>query len=164
LETTNPATQPSIFVDSIQSLEEAMHSLTPISKVMGISVVSYDRESLTVAAPLAPNINPHQSAFGGSLFSIAALAGWGLMQMKLSELLLDCNTVVMSGEVSYERPVLEQLLCVCRLPNDSAKVFETLVREGAASTTLTSVFKSNNKNAMRLAAKYHVKKKPGPDK
>jgi hypothetical protein len=86
------------------------------------------------------------------------------MQMKLSELLLDCNTVVMSGEVSYERPVLEQLLGVCRLPNDSAKVFETLVREGTASTTLTSVFKSNNKNAMRLAAKYHVKKKSGPDK
>ena len=41
-----------------------MHLLTPISKVMGISVVSYDRESLTVAAPLAPNINPHQSASG----------------------------------------------------------------------------------------------------
>ena len=141
-----------------------MHSLTPISKVMGISVVSYDRESLTVVAPLAPNINPHQSAFGGSLFSIAALAGWGLIQLKLSELLLDCNTVVMSGEVLYERPVLEQLLCVCRLPNDTEKVFETLVREGAASITLTSVFKSNNKNAMQLTAKYHLKNKPGPDK
>jgi len=141
-----------------------MHSLTPISKVMGISVVSYDRESLTVAAPLAPNINPHQSAFGGSLFSIAALAGWGLIQMKLSELLLDCNTVVMGGEVSYKRPVLEQLLCVCRFRNDSARVFETLVREGAASTTLYSVFKSNDKDAMHLAAKYHIKKKPGPDK
>jgi thioesterase domain-containing protein len=164
LESTNPPTKPSIFVDSIHSLEKAMHSLTPISKVMGISVISYDRESLTVTAPLAPNINPHQSAFGGSLFSIAALAGWGLMQIKLSELLLDCNTVVMSGEVSYARPVFEQLRCVCRLPNDSAKVFETLVREGAASTTLTSVFKSNNKDAMRLAAKYHIKKKLGPHK
>ncbi len=86
------------------------------------------------------------------------------MQIKLSELLLDCNTVVMSGEVSYERPVFEQLRCVCRLPNDSAKVFETLVREGAASTTLTSVFKSNNKDAMRLAAQYHIKKKLGPHK
>jgi len=151
-------------VDSIQSLEEAMHSFTPISKAMGITVVSYDRESLTVAAPLAPNINPHQSAFGGSLFSVAALAGWGLMQLKLSELLLDCNTVVMSGEVSYQRPVIDELLCVCRLPGDSGKVFETLVRDGAVSTTLTSVFRSNSKDAMRLAAKYHVKKRPGPDK
>jgi hypothetical protein len=86
------------------------------------------------------------------------------MQMKLSELRLDCNTVVMSGEVSYERPVFDELLCVCRLPNDSAKVFEMLVRNGAASTTLTSVFKSNDKDAMRLATKYHVKEKPGPDK
>ena len=137
-------------MDSIQSIEDAMHSLTPISKVMGTCVVSYARESLTVSAPLSPNINPHPSAFGGSLFSIAALAGWGLMQMKLSELILDCNTVVMSGEVSYERPGLEQLRCVCRLPNDSVKVFETLVREGAATTTLTSVFKSNNKNAMSI--------------
>ena len=87
-----------------------------------------------------------------------------MIQLKLSELLLDCNTVVMSGEVLYERPVLEQLLCVCRLPNDTEKVFETLVREGAASTTLTSVFKSNNKNAMQLTAKYHLKNKLGPDK
>lgn len=141
-----------------------MHSFTPISKAMGITVVSYDQQSLTVSAPLAPNINPHRSAFGGSLFSVAALAGWGLMQLKLSELLLDCNTVVMSGEVSYERPVLDELLCVCRLPNDSANVFEALVRDGAASTTLTSVFKSNNKDAMRLAAKYHIKKRPEPDK
>lgn len=159
----NTAKKPSIFVDSIRHLEDTMHSLTPISRVMGISVVSYDGESLTVTAPLAPNINPHQSAFGGSLYSIAALAGWGLIQMKLSELLLDCNTVVMSGEVSYERPVLQQLLCVCSLPNDSAKVFETLDREGSASATLTSVFQSNRKDAMRLSAKYHIKKKPGPD-
>ena len=61
------------------------------------------------------------------------------MQLKLSELLLDCNTVGMSGEVSYERPVLDELLCVCRLPSDSEKVFEALVRDGAVSTTLTSM-------------------------
>ena len=163
LKPIDPARKPSIFVDSIRQLEDTMHSLTPISKAMGISVVSYDGKSLTLTAPLAPNINPHQSAFGGSLFSIAALAGWGLIQMKLSELLLDCNTVVMSGEASYERPVLQQLLCVCSLPNDSAKVFEALDREKSASATLTSIFQSNHKDAMRLAAKYHIKKKPGPD-
>ncbi len=86
------------------------------------------------------------------------------MQLKLSELPLDCNTVVMGGETSYEKPVLDDLQCVCRLPNDSATVFGALVRYGAASITLTLLYKSNGKDAMRLAAKYPVKKRPGPDK
>ena len=151
--------KPSIFVNSTESLEKAMHSFTPISKVMGISVLSYNLSSLTVTAPLAPNINPHQSAFGGSLFSIAALAGWGLLQMKLSELLLDCNTVVMSGEVTYTRPVLDELHCVCTLPNDWAKFQRTLELKGATSITLSSVFKTGRQEAMRLSAKYRIKMK-----
>ncbi len=141
-----------------------MHSSTPISKVMGITVVSYDQPSLTVAAPLELTINPHQSVFGVSFFSVAILAGWSLMQLKLSELLLDCNTVVMGGEVSDEKSVLDDLQCVYGLLNDSAKVFEALVRDGAALITLTLLYKSNGKDAMHLAARYPVKKRPGPDK
>ena len=149
--------KPSIFVDSAESLEKAMHFFTPISKAMGVSVLSYDLNSLTVTAPLAPNINPHQSAFGGSLFSIAALAGWGLLQMKLSELLLDCNTVVMSGEVTYKRPVLDDLLCVCNLPNDWANFQSTLLLNRATSVVLSSVFKKSEQEAMRLSARYRIK-------
>ena len=94
-----------------------------------------------------------------NLFAVAALAGWGLMQMKLSEKLLDCNTVVMNGDVEYQRPVFEDLICTCQLPADAAQFFETLSRDGKAATTLQSQFLANNKSAMRLNARYHLTKR-----
>ncbi len=151
--------KPRIYVDSTESLEQTFHELIPISAQMGVKVVSYSGDSLTISAPLAANINHQDSAFGGSLFAVAALAGWGLMQMKLSELLLDCNTVVMGGEVSFERPVYDDLICTCELPADADAVFEALVNTGAASTRMNSSYTSNGKTAMRLNGQYHLKKR-----
>ncbi|MBQ73546.1 MAG: hypothetical protein CMQ20_00820 [Gammaproteobacteria bacterium] len=50
-------------------------------------------------APLANNINHQQSAFGGSLFLLSALVGWGLLQLKLTVLNLTANPVIAGGGV-----------------------------------------------------------------
>lgn len=126
---------------------------------MGVKVVSYSGDSLCITAPLSPNQNHQHSAFGGSLFAVAALAGWGLMQMKLSELLLDCNTVVMGGEVSYLRPVYDDLLCVARLPDNFDAVVKTLEAQGTAATQMTSSYECDAKVAMSLDGKYHLKQR-----
>lgn len=145
--------KPRIYVDSAASLEKTFHEMIPISRAMGLTVVSYADGELIVKAPLAPNQNHQHSAFGGSLFAVAALAGWGLMQLKLSELMLDCNTVVMGGEVSYQRPVYDDLVCRCALPAGSEAVFQKLIEKGTATTTLTASFYTNDKIAMTLQAK-----------
>ena len=68
--------KPKIFVDSIKSLENVFHELIPISQHMGVKVVNYTGSELTLAAPLANNINHQLSAFGGSLFlSLLSPAG-----------------------------------------------------------------------------------------
>ena len=103
---------------SIEALQQAYQTLIPISQHMGIQAVSYDGQCLRVTAPLANNINHQQSAFGGSLFSLVALAGWGLLQLKITELGLDCTTVIAGGEVGYQVPVVAEL-CVtaaCQQP------------------------------------------------
>jgi thioesterase domain-containing protein len=155
--------KPRIYVDSQESLQEAFHELIPISKAMGVTVQEYTGTSLIIRAPLALNINHQHSAFGGSLFAVAALAGWGLMQMKLSEHLLDCNTVVQNGEVSYERPVYDDLVCKCTLPEDADSLFESLRESGKASTTLISIFETTEgKVAMTLTGKFHLKQRACP--
>ena len=52
---------------------------------MGIRVAAYDGTSLKLTAPLAPNINHKSTAFGGSLYSLAVLCGWGIVHLKLAE-------------------------------------------------------------------------------
>jgi len=151
--------KPRIYVDSIDALEAAFHELIPISKAMGVRVVSYTGDSLTTTAPLDPNINHQHSAFGGSLFSLAAMSGWGILQMKLSELLLDCNTVVMDGEVSYQSPVYDDLECTVRLPENADDLFAELKAKGTVRIELVATFEANGKLAMQMKGRYHLKRR-----
>ena len=88
-----------------------MHELIPMSRFMGVAVSEYKRDTLTLTAPLSKNINHQQSAFGGSIFSLAALAGWGILQLKLRELDLDCYIVVADAKVKFLKPIREDLVC-----------------------------------------------------
>ena len=148
--------KPRIFVDSTESLEKTFHELIPISRAMGVKVLDYTGQALRLYAPLNANLNHQHSAFGGSLFALAALSGWGLMQMKLSELQLDCNTVVMGGAVNYHRPVYSDLECVANLPDNADAVFARLMAETTAEIELVACCECDDRTAMQLDGRYHL--------
>ena len=89
----------SIKINSVESLQRAYHDLIPINAPMVIHIDQYDGRTLIIKAPLANNINHQQSAFGGSLFLLSALVGWGLLQLKLTVLNLTANPVIAGGGV-----------------------------------------------------------------
>ena len=126
---------------------------------MGLKVVSCTTDSLILSAPIANNINHQNSAFGGSLYSVAVLAGWGLIQLKLSELGLDCNTVVVGAGVSYRKPVFGDLRCICSLPEAADDFFDKLAKDGKATTSLISEFELDDQIAMRLKGRYQVQRR-----
>lgn len=147
---------PRIFVDSAASLERALHELIPISAHMGIGVTAYDGRQLTLSAPLANNINHQKSAFGGSLFSVAALAGWGILQLKMSELALDTNTVIADGDVSYRRPVFSDFTCTVELPDSWPRFVARLQESGKAGIDLAPTIHVDDKLAMKFSGNYVV--------
>ena len=149
--------KPEIYVDSIESLEVTLHRLIPISRHMGIKVTNYTGTELTLVAPLANNINHQQTAFGGSLFSLTALAGWGLMQLKLSEEELDGNTVVAGGDVSYSAPVAEDFTCRCSLPDDWPQFLLKLKTRGKASVGMRSVVSASGTDSMQFNGHFVVR-------
>lgn len=124
---------------------------------MGITVSNYTGSEVTLLAPLANNINHQKSAFGGSLFSLAALAGWGLMQLKLCEENLDANTVVAGGDVTYARPVVQELSCTCSLPDDWGPFLQKLQRKGKGSVTMVSTISTDEGIAMQFTGVYVVR-------
>ena len=76
-------TDPATLDAAAAALERDILDKIVLARAMAISVVAYDGESLTMAAPLAPNVNDKGCAFGGSLVSLMTLAGWGLVKLAL---------------------------------------------------------------------------------
>lgn len=146
-------------ITDLESLQIALHELIPVSGFMGIKAVSYDGNKLVLEAPLAPNVNHQMSAFGGSLFSVSALAGWSLMQLKLAELKLTANTVIAGGDVGYSAPVFEDIRCEISLPNTYSEFAERLKANGKASLQLTSgiLLKDQTEPAMAFSGKYVIR-------
>ena len=148
--------KPSLIINSIETLESTYHALIPISKHMGIRVKSFDGESLVLSAPLAENINHQQSVFGGSLFSVAALAGWGILQLKFGELSLACNTVIANGDVTYSRPVFGDFECTCTLPGSFDAFLHALRSTGKSGLMLKADIHLADKLAMSVEGNYVV--------
>jgi thioesterase domain-containing protein len=91
-------------------LQALLHREVPLSGHMGVAAESYDGANLVLSAELAPNINIHGTAFGGSMYSLAALCGWALLRLRLEDLSLDAEVVVGSARMDYRRPVRSRLI------------------------------------------------------
>jgi len=98
--------------DEIQrcaDLERLLRNEVPLSKTIGMKVHSYDGARLELRATLEPNINIYGVAFGGSIFSMCALSGWGLLILRLQERGLDPRIMITGGEIEYAKPVKQTI-------------------------------------------------------
>jgi thioesterase domain-containing protein len=101
--------------DAVRTLEATVLAEIPLARAMQLRLRDYDGDRLTIAAPLAPNINDKGCAFGGSLVSLLTLAGWSLIVLKLKELGLVCDVYVQDSAVRYLAPVWDDFIAQSRL-------------------------------------------------
>lgn len=88
----------------------------PIATAMGIIVVAASDASLVLRAPLAANANHHGNAFGGSLFSLSALAGWAWLTRYAVMNGLGADAVIQDGHIDYLRPVRSEFCASLAAP------------------------------------------------
>lgn len=98
-----------------KELQETWHNQIPITQQMGIKVYQYTGELLEVRAALNANINMHQTMFAGSIYSMATLAGWGMVHLLLRENTLHGDIVLGKGEIKYNKPISNMPKAVVRL-------------------------------------------------
>lgn len=110
----------------------------PITQFMGLEIESYDGDTLILTAPLEPNINDKQTAFGGSLYNAAVMACWGMIYLKTQEKSIDCNQVVAEGNMKYIAPVSGRIRAICHAPSEEelALFFERFYLKGRAKIAL----------------------------
>ncbi len=140
-----------------KQLEQTLHDEIPISHEMGITVAAYDGKQLRLAAPIAPNINHKCTAFGGSLYSLAVLCGWGMLHLKLAEAGLHKHIVIQEADIRYLLPVDQNMQAECTLDDAAFQRFlRTLEKHGRSRLALDVVIKHDGQPAVEFSGRYVV--------
>ena len=142
----------------LAELQQVLRSEIPLTRHIGVSVDSYCDGELTISAPLENNINHKCTAFGGSLYSVAVLSGWGLVYLLLKEQGLAGHIVIQKSQVEYLLPVAETITATCAFKSEGqvSKFVKIYRRKGLARITLQSRILSEGKLAVLFSGDYVV--------
>jgi len=121
-------------------MQTYLHANIPLSAAMGVQVKVATPVHVLLSAPLAPNINHHQTVFGGSGVVLATLAAWSLLHLRLEHEGLDARLVIQRSSMQYDRPIAGDFDAECRFADDTGWVrfLSTLERRGRARMTLSA--------------------------
>ncbi len=144
-----------------RALEQVLHQDIPLTRELGVKVLSWQEHQLRLHLPLAPNVNHKSTLFGGSLYCGAVLAGWGWLHLRLREAgISDGHIVIQDGQISYPLPVREDAVAICDAPDAAAwdRFITTYQRRGRARLTLpTRIFaQGSDQEAVRFIGQFVV--------
>ena len=147
-------------MDACNQLQSVLHREIPLTVTMGLGVVHCSQERVELTAPLEPNINHKCTAFGGSLYSVAVLCGWGLVfhQMHLNK--LQGHIVIQHSEIEYKLPVDGEIRAVCVIDDEKKlrRFLKTYRRKNIARIKLNVKILYNNQEAALFTGRYVIHK------
>jgi thioesterase domain-containing protein len=122
------------------ALQAALHHEIPLTQAMGLTVDEAGPEMVRLALPLEPNHNHKATAFGGSLYSAAVLAGWSLLWCALKDRGVEAQVVIVGSAERFISPVSADFTAEAAL--DAAtldKALKLYKRRGLARVNVDSV-------------------------
>jgi thioesterase domain-containing protein len=121
-----------------QDIEQYLHRHIPLSAAMGVRVRAASPERVELSAPLAPNINHHETLFGGSGAAIATLSAWTLVNVRLRHAGVRARLVIQRNAMSYDEPIDGDFVAICDRPDeDEWRRFMTMLdRRGRGRVTM----------------------------
>lgn len=123
---------------------------------MGVSVFSITGQSVVLRAPLAPNINHRETAFGGSVSALAILAAWCLLHTRLRTAGDDSRIVIQRNSMEYLQPLTGDFYAIAESPDDLQwELFlRTLDRRGRARIALSAAVEVQEQPCARLMGEF----------
>lgn len=126
---------------SVASAVEAyLHEVIPLSAAMGVRVLACDAQGVTLAAPLAPNVNHRATVFGGSASALAILAAWTWLYTALRDHPRAPRLVIQKNTMEYVAPITGDFHAHCAAPPSASfqRFLRTLQRHDRARLSLTA--------------------------
>jgi thioesterase domain-containing protein len=121
-------------------IQRYLYAHIPLSRAMKLSVLTAAADHVRLSAPLAPNINHSETAFGGSLSALAILAAWTLLHIRSEAERLATRLVIQKNTLRYDVPVTDTFIAEAGI-RDAAqwdRFLLTLQRHGRARISIVS--------------------------
>ena len=121
------------------ALTDYLHSHIPLTRAIGARVRSCAQGRVSISAPLAPNLNHRNTAFGGSLATLGILSGWTVLHCALREHGIEARVVVQKHDCDFLEPVADEFTAESALsPEQWQRFVATLKRYQRARISVTS--------------------------
>lgn len=140
-------------------LQAYLHEHIPLTRSMDVSVVEAGREEIVLEAPLGPNINHRDTAFGGSASALTILAGWALVHVRLrGEGHSPRRIVIQRNRMEYLLPVEGTFRARCTAPDPKrwARFLKMLERRGVGRVAVEATLEADGEVAGRFEGEYVV--------
>ena len=145
------------------SFQQLLHTHFPIAVAMKVIVDSYTGDEVVLRAPITPNRNVHQTGFAGSLYSLGALAGWGLAHGWLDRTHPDATLLIGRGEIKYLKPVRHEFTATSTVKDNRSRdaFLEAVSRDERAELDLEARISSDAEEAAIFNGRFIVLKRKG---
>jgi len=140
----------------LESLQAFLTARIAPARALGLTVAA--TEPVTISAPLEGNLNDKGTGFAGSLFSVAALAGWALVTRWCATEPVDAEVVVQSSKVRFLAPARGEFRAIAHeLPDKQReKLARMLIRSGRGRAEVTVDVKCDEALVMSFTGVYAV--------
>lgn len=142
----------------IQEINDYLNRYVPLFAAMQARLDRCDAAGLSMVAPLAPNINDKNIAFGGAMAALAALTGWALTRTTLNEHGETAEIVITESTQKFLRPVRGDIVTECQRPDAQAveRFIQRYRQHGKARWTVEVVIRADGEPAMTFTGQYGV--------
>lgn len=145
---------------NLQKLRQLLDQEIPMGRAMEVQVVICQPERVKLAAPLKANKNHHQTAFGGSIYSLMVLSCWSWLATHLEQENIKADIVLASSEASYFKPIRFDFSSECTgpLPKEWEYFLKTLNHKKRARIYLTAHIQQDSQVYANLKAAFVAQK------
>jgi len=140
----------------LESLGAYLTARIAPARALGVRVEALD--PVTISAPLEPNLNDKATGFAGSLFSVAALAGWALVMRWCAAEAIEAEVVLQSSTARFLAPARADFRALAHEPPAAQrdKLHRMLARSGRGRTEVAVDVKCHEALVMSFTGVYAV--------
>lgn len=141
---------------SVEELQRYLQSRIPLSRSMALEVVEVGSSRIVLAAPLGPNTNHRSTAFGGSVSTLATLAGWSIVHTRLRAEGRRVHTVIQRSSIEYLSPVRTRFRAICEGVDEHgwSRLLRALDRRGMGRVRVSVHVEADGLVAARFEGAY----------
>jgi thioesterase domain-containing protein len=136
-------------------LTQFLHEHVRLSRAMQVRAVEASSVEVVLAAPLEPNLNHHGTVFGGSSATLALLAAWSLLHIRLRATGIDCTLVINRTTTDYTAPLSGEFTATASSPasDDWSHFLHVFRNKGKARISVLSVLRQAGRDGSAEAGR-----------